>query len=254
MVFKLLTYNIHKGIGGIDRKYSLDRIVQVLAHYSPDIALLQEVDDGVPRSDGDRQVDLLASRLGYADSAYQPNVILRKGQYGNAILSRFPITDAMDCDLTVGPKKRRRAQIARLRVPDASDGRDVMVVNVHLGLAGMERKIQLRRLFQEDPIHRMHAAMPLIVGGDFNDVWNSLGEAIMRPRRMHAAPGNAMTFPAAFPIRRLDAIYYRGSIRSDRSYAGDVDVARKASDHRPLIAEFAFTDAKLSRGTKGTVV
>ena len=63
MRFRLLTYNIHKGIGGVDRRYRPERIVETIGHYEPDIVFLQEVDDGVPRSRRDRQVDLLAEAL-----------------------------------------------------------------------------------------------------------------------------------------------------------------------------------------------
>ena len=61
MHFRLMTYNIHKGIGGVDRRYRPDRIIETIAHCSPDIVLLQEVDDGVPRSRYHKQVDLLAT-------------------------------------------------------------------------------------------------------------------------------------------------------------------------------------------------
>ena len=64
MRFRLLTYNIHKGIGGIDRRYRPERVVEAIAHCQPDIVLLQEVDDGVPRSSHHRQVDLLGDALG----------------------------------------------------------------------------------------------------------------------------------------------------------------------------------------------
>src|SRR5580765_5233329 len=49
MRFHLVTYNIHKGIGGVDRRYRPERIVEALQHHRPDLVLLQEVDDGVPR-------------------------------------------------------------------------------------------------------------------------------------------------------------------------------------------------------------
>ena len=88
MRFRLMTYNIHKGIGGVDRRYRPERIIEVVEHCQPDILLLQEVDDGVPRSRLDRQVDTLGEALGYAHRAYQHNVSLRRGFYGNAILSR----------------------------------------------------------------------------------------------------------------------------------------------------------------------
>ena len=46
---RLLTWNIHKGIGGSDRRYAMYRIFDVIEAENPDIVLLQEVDSGVPR-------------------------------------------------------------------------------------------------------------------------------------------------------------------------------------------------------------
>ncbi len=41
---RLLSYNIHKGIGGRDRRYRLERIVDVIESENPDFICLQEVD------------------------------------------------------------------------------------------------------------------------------------------------------------------------------------------------------------------
>jgi endonuclease/exonuclease/phosphatase family metal-dependent hydrolase len=76
MRFRLITYNIHKGIGGVDRRYRLERIVDTLRHYDPDIVFMQEVADGMPRSRRHRQVELLGAELGLQHSAYQHNVEL----------------------------------------------------------------------------------------------------------------------------------------------------------------------------------
>ena len=108
MRLRLMTYNIHKGIGGIDRRYRPDRIMETVRHYEPDVVLLQEVDEGTPRSHHHRQVDLLGDALEMPYRVYQPNVRLKVGQYGNAILSRHPLTDMQDLDLTIPLKKRRR--------------------------------------------------------------------------------------------------------------------------------------------------
>lgn len=238
MKLKLLTYNIHKGIGGIDRRYRLDRIAEVISHYDPDIALLQEVDDGVPRSRGDRQVDLLASELGFEHSLYQPNVKLRRGAYGNAILSRFPSRESVDLELTVGPKKRRRAQIARFQLTDQGHSRTLVVANLHLGLAGFERRIQLLRLLKEQSIVGLSSATPCVIGGDFNDVWGAIGGRFMAPAGFLSAAKNQRTFPARAPLRSLDGIYYRGDCLVQSAFAGRLDAARHASDHLPLFAEF----------------
>ena len=90
MKLRALTYNIHRAIG-VDRRFRPDRIREILAHYDADVVLLQEVDDGAPRS---REMDLardLAGILDYPHYAVGHNVRLRRGRYGNATLSRYPI-------------------------------------------------------------------------------------------------------------------------------------------------------------------
>src|SRR5205085_12459322 len=46
---RIMTYNIHKGIGGVDRKYSPERVRDTIALFAPDFLLLQEVDEGAKR-------------------------------------------------------------------------------------------------------------------------------------------------------------------------------------------------------------
>ncbi|QDU57181.1 endonuclease/exonuclease/phosphatase family protein [Aeoliella mucimassa] len=238
MQVRILTYNIHKGIGGVDRRYRLPRIVEVIAHYEPDIVLLQEVDDGVPRSRGECQVEVLAEQLGFAHSIYQRNVTLKKGAYGNAMLTRFAIHESEDFELTVWPKKRRRAQIAKLTLHHEGHQRTLVVTNLHLGLAGYERRIQLRRLLDDSALARVHHHTPSLIGGDFNDVWGAIGKRLMVPAGYASATGLQRTFPARAPLRPLDNIYFRGDCQAVNGYAGRLAVARAASDHLPLLAEF----------------
>src|SRR6187549_3715027 len=61
---RILTWNIHKGIGGVDRRYDLGRTTAVIESAQPDIALLQEVAQGMPRLRLDDQVNLLATTFG----------------------------------------------------------------------------------------------------------------------------------------------------------------------------------------------
>jgi endonuclease/exonuclease/phosphatase family metal-dependent hydrolase len=241
MRFRLLTYNIHKGIGGLDRRYDLTRIVETIRHYQPDIALLQEVDDGAKRSRHERQVDLLAEAVELPHRAYQRNVRLRTvGHYGNAVLSRFALEEPEDLDLTIRFKKRRCALICRLHAHHAGHTRSIAIANVHLGMAGFERQIQLNRLLRCDRLRGMHYNTPLIIAGDFNDVWDNLGRRVMHPAGFELGSGHVRTFPAAAPLRRLDRVFYRGAIKATAAFAGHTGVARRASDHLPLIVDFEF--------------
>lgn len=233
-----MTYNIHKGIGGVDRRYALQRIADTLARYDPDVVLLQEVDDGVPRSHRDRQVDLLGDALGLRHRAFQANVRLREGSYGNAILSRFPLADVRDIELTVPLKKRRRALVAHGRLRFHDHTRTLLLCSLHLGLAGFERTVQLRRLLRDEVLVHTHQDTPVIVGGDFNDVYGNLGRRLLEPAGFQPAHGRLRTFPAILPLRPLDRICFRGALELVRSFAARSTLAKQASDHLPILAEF----------------
>jgi len=241
MHFRLISYNIHKGIGGVDRRYDLGRIIETINFYRPDIALLQEVDAGVPRSRHHQQVEILAEATGLTCFAFQRTVSLRVGHYGNAILSRFPLHDTAEIDLTFGPKKPRGALVARWRVPVGEHTKTLVLANVHLGLSGVERMVQLRRLLGASCLASLRARSPLVVAGDYNDVWSSLGRRVMFGCGFQAAGATIRTFPASMPLRPLDRVFYRGDLRAVGAFAGHTQLARRASDHLPLVVDFEFT-------------
>ncbi len=239
MRLRIVTYNVHKCIGGLDRRYDPARVVETLSHHQPDVVLLQEVDAFAARSNHDRQVDVLGDKLGFRHRIYFGNVKVRGGgEYGNAILSRFPILDARNIDLTIPPKKRRGAVHAKLRVRLPSGHlRTVHIYALHLGLSGIERKIQLRRFLASHPFATLDARAPIVLGGDFNDVWGTLGRKLLAPAGFRGATSTAATFPAYAPVRALDAIYVRGGLHLLHTERSRLGLARHASDHLPLLAE-----------------
>ncbi len=236
---RLLTYNIHKAIGGLDRRYRPERIRDTIAHYDPDIVCLQEVDEGVPRSNGHRQVDVLGDMVGLRHRTWFPNVKVRSGgQYGNAILSRFHLTQTENIDLTVGWRKRRSVLHARyrVRIPNGRKTRTVHVFNLHLGLSQSERKRQLQMFLECHPFAHLHHRTPVIVAGDFNDVFGTLGR-LLRPDGFVGTDEPVNTFPAYAPARALDSVYVRGDVEIRRLFRSQLKVAKAASDHLPLVAE-----------------
>jgi len=236
--FRLMTYNIHKGIGGVDRRYELGRIIDVISHYVPDIVFLQEVDEGVPRSKHDDQARRLADALQFPHSMFQNNVAVKNGHYGNAILCRYPLGDRLDLDLKVSIKKPRRALITRTTIPLDGRRRPLLLCNTHLGLSGFERSVQIKRILTREELNEQEC--PFIVGGDFNDVWSEHGRKLMFPLGFRCAVDRAKTFPAILPVRSLDAIYYRGDLELLDSFSGRIGAARQASDHLPVIADFLY--------------
>ena len=237
MRLRVLSYNIHKCIGGVDRRYEPERVAEVIHKLDADVLLLQEVDDGVPRSNHDSQVDLLGDLLGMKHRSWFPNVDVRGGgRYGNAILSRYPIIESSNIDLSIRFKKKRSVLHAVLRVRHDDVDRTVHLYNMHLGLARFERRIQLRRFLDSHPFQNLHHDTPIVVGGDLNDVYGGLGE-LLAPAGFRGIERRPLTFPAWGPVRALDAIFVRGDMDFMRLSRCDSDLARRASDHRPLVAD-----------------
>lgn len=238
MRLRVVTYNIHKCIGGIDRRYRPERIIATLAHYAPDIVMLQEVDAGAKRSRGDAQCDLLGEALGLRHRCWYPNVTVRGGgAYGNAVLSRFPTRAHDNLDLSLAGRKPRSVLHAVVRVRVGRRSRTVHVFNMHLGLRQDDRRRQLRRFLDCHPFAHMHAHTPVIVGGDLNDVYGTLGATLLVPAGFRALPSRLRTFPAYAPLRPLDAVFVRGQVQIRRAARGQIATARRASDHLPLVVD-----------------
>lgn len=234
---RILTWNIHKGIGGVDRRYQLERTIEILRDQEPDIALLQEVAQGMPRAHRHDQADLLAEVLEMPHVAHAPQHRFRIGGYGNAILSRWPLHDIHPLDLTVGRRKRRGALHATLRARVGGHSRTLVVWVMHLGLAGSERAQQLQRFLASHPFNGVHHRTPMIVGGDLNDVWGTLGPRFFEPAGFARAGSRWNTFPAWLPVRPLDGLFVRGDLAVRSCYVCRNEVAAQASDHLPLVAE-----------------
>jgi len=247
MKIKLMTYNIHRAIG-VDRRFRLERIEEIVRDHAPHLLLLQEVDRGVPRS---RRLDLaaeLAERLDYPHYAAGHNVWLKEGSYGNATLSRFEILAERNIDLTIGRHKRRGCQHTRLEVPHPSGPTTLDLFNMHLGLSARERTRQIERLVSSKEFLELPFRAPCIVGGDFND-WRSLLRPFLvdtckfksatdrsRGEIVRAIP----TYPSFAPQGPLDRIYYRGPWRLLTAYSCRHQMAKVASDHLPIIVELSL--------------
>lgn len=237
MRLRVLSYNIHKCIGGLDRRYEPSRVADVIRKLDTDVVMLQEVDAGVTRSRHDKQVDVLGEELGMPHRTWYPNVDVRGGgHYGNAILSRYPIIESANIDLTLRFKKRRSVLHGVIRVRHDDVDRTVHVFNMHLGLARYERRRQLDKFLASHPFAHLHHDTPIVVGGDLNDVYGGLGELLV-PAGFRGTDRRPLTFPAWGPLRALDAIFVRGDVDFLRLARCDSELARRASDHRPLVAD-----------------
>ena len=247
MRLRILTYNIHRAIG-LDRRFQPDRIADVLFHHDADIVLLQEVDDGAPRSQRLNLAKELAQLVDYPHFAVGHNVQLRTGRYGNATLSRHPILRERNIDLTIGRRKRRGCQHTTIDIEKrAGHVHRLEIFNLHLGLSPKERTQQIGKLVKSEEFRRLDSQQPTIVAGDFND-WRSLLHPIftqIRDFNCATQPddelsGALRTFPSFSPTGGLDRVYCRG-IKILRTRRCRLKVSRVASDHLAVIVDLQLS-------------
>ena len=233
---RLLTYNIHKGVGGVDRRYQLERICEVVLHEEPDIVLLQEVTKHARKFRNDDQGLLLAERLDAAVHLHQVNVHYRQGGYGNLLLSKWPLLSKHQVSLRLNRRKPRGAQIAVVNTPAGP----LHVVHSHLGLAEQERHWQIRHLL-EHPLFREGDPLPTIVAGDFNDWRNTLWRGALGAHgfaQITSPPLRFRSFPAFAPVGSLDKAFHRGGVVVRNAHIVRTKAAQRASDHLPLVIDF----------------
>lgn len=222
------SYNIHSCVG-LDRRRSPERIASVLRELDCDIYALQEVDNEPGDDDDSQQLEYLSEAM---EMAAVPGlrIVRHSGQYGNALLTRFPIISVHRHDLSYGRWLEPRGA---LDVELDVGGRALRVIATHLGLSRSERRFQWRQLLaaiaSSPPDH------PTIVLGDMNewfpragtlrDANKILGEALAPPEFPSFAPFLALT---RIWVRPVEAIVSLAVHRTQ--------LARRASDHLPLRA------------------
>jgi endonuclease/exonuclease/phosphatase family metal-dependent hydrolase len=235
-----MSWNIHRAIG-MDRKFAPERIVEVVRHHKPDILLMQEVDRGVPRS---RRLWLdheIAKACELPWHSWAQAHVLKVGSYGNATLSRFPIFKRKHLDLTITRKKRRAALYTRIRLP--GHYKDFHVFNWHLGLSALERQKQVHRLFRTGTWKSLRKNARVVLGGDTNDWRNLLFHKAVKREGLHAwsehrRRQHILTYPSPAPAGALDKFFWRGPLGDEHIHRSRMNLAKVASDHLPLLAEF----------------
>ncbi|USG67205.1 endonuclease/exonuclease/phosphatase family protein [Brevibacillus ruminantium] len=157
-LLRIVTYNI-RGCRNDAGFADPAAVASELASLQADVITLQEVDNGLPRSRFQNQVERIAQILGM-NYAYGPSLHLLVGTYGNAVLSVFPIQSADLLPLPSGLESR-----SVLKVTLNINGSPFDVYTTHLGLGAAERGRQ--SLFLSAYL-RKNSGNPAVLAGDFN--------------------------------------------------------------------------------------
>lgn len=193
-----------------------------------DVILLQEMNAG-----GTHRI-ARALEMGYV---YYPALFHRRARqdFGNAVLSRWPIVD--DAKLVLPHASRyagthRIATAATLRIGASR----VRVYSTHLGTVGDigsgRRRDQLRAILADAAAHPI-----VVIGGDLNET--TVGR--IAEEQGYVWPTRAG--PRTTRFGRWDHIFLKGLSSPDSLKAGTVGGGRGVSDHRPVWAVGLFRNA-----------
>jgi endonuclease/exonuclease/phosphatase family metal-dependent hydrolase len=236
---RVLTVNIHKGYNAFNRRFVLHELREAVRAVGSDLVFLQEVGGGSGPAGAaalGAQYEFLADEI-WSDHAYGRNAVAAGQDHGNAVLSRWAVLRSANHDVSLPGVEPRGVLHCVLARP--AGGAELHVMCVHLGLTEAQRRHQLARLCETVRLE-VPAAAPLIVAGDFND-WRSRADALLAPCGLgevfrHAQGRHARSFPARWPVLRLDRIYVRG-VAACRPLPMPRQPWTRLSDHAPLAAE-----------------
>lgn len=247
MKLKIATYNIQCGT---DYQKFLasdpeNRVYEINLNYVTDFIREQEIEvcclnEIAGKGRRGNQPEQIADALGYYyafANASSPGYLGEGGEYGNAIVSKYPILSCRTVPVTVPEEERapdgyyepRALLITELDV----NGKNVTAMTFHFGLTAPEQEKAVQTVLNE--IRDIN--MPLILAGDFNltpdsPYYTRIAEHLTDTSVL--TEGGRLTFPSVDPGSTIDYVFTNGAacpaVRSEV-----VDVAYY--DHRPIIVE-----------------
>ena len=229
---RVASYNVHRwaGVRG-GRQYEPDRACAVVEEIDADVLALQEV---LRPFEGDDPLRQLAQDLGF-HLAFVVTRLHKRGELGNAVLSRWPLSGALTIDLSFGRLERRAALAVRV----GDDERSLQVAATHLALVDRTRSRQVRHLLD----HPHLADGPAVLLGDMN-AWRPTKASRALDDHFRDRHHNAdwpASYPSVRPVLSLDRLYARGAeVVALETHTSDA--ARRGSDHLPIIGTLELDD------------
>jgi endonuclease/exonuclease/phosphatase family metal-dependent hydrolase len=231
---RLLTYNVHEAVG-TGRQQSYQRISEVIKEINPDIINLQEVDSEL--NEKKNQQSFLFETINETFEYYGIKgitMIRSRSAYGNAIFLKNKPLEIRRHDISFDNREPRGILDCMIQLNDST----LRVINTHFGLKKKERSSQIQILKQL--VVQKNENHPILLSGDFNE-WNSHSNNLKALREVMNMVPSEFTFPAKFPLFALDRIFYKGKIELLNSKRHKSPLSLSASDHLPIVAEFALT-------------
>jgi len=234
-ILRVMSYNIHhcnppskEKEGVID----VDAIANAIAQQKPDLVALQEVDVNTNRSGSINQAVLLATKL-KMNFYFAKAIDHDGGDYGVAILSRFPLSAQQTFMLPKNNNAKAEQRVLAIANAEIAKGVFIRFASTHLDAQRSEEN----RILQATAINRLIAKenLPLILAGDLNADPGSESIRIFDLNFTRTCNNCGFTIPVINPRKTIDHIGFKtGSPFKVTSH--EVIPERYASDHLPVVA------------------
>ena len=264
--FRVVAYNIAHGRGLAEsnwdggtlqaRTQRLDAIAKLLKELDADVVVLNEVDFDCSWSSHTNQARYLAEKSGYPHWVEQRNLDFRvlgwTWRFGNALLSKHPVTNAKPIDfpayakwesVLAGKKRGMSCDIGIIGTEKV-----IRVFPVHLSPRSERLRVQSCEAILREV---QNTKLATVVAGDFNstpkgwpvhsiEVSGHNAIALMDAcgklnRQQHASVNSeAFTFPANLPDRVIDWVFVPAKAKTHLHRV----VSSQLSDHLPVLSEF----------------
>lgn len=239
-VLKVMSYNIHMGIGAANR-YELEKIAEVIRDSGADIVGVQEIERFYDeRTNFEDQAERLAEMLGmhyaFQKTTWKSPVPESQGnerQFGHAVFSKYPIEAQRGRIYTAHGTHYRGLLETEIQV----NGETLYFYVTHWGLSEDERLSQAKQTLEWMGQREGHQ----IIVGDFNAEPESPEIALMLTKFHDAfdSADQAYTFKSTSPVKRIDYIFGSPTVKFDHAQV----LTSYASDHLPIVAEVTFEQA-----------
>jgi endonuclease/exonuclease/phosphatase family metal-dependent hydrolase len=242
---RIVTYNVHSCVG-LDGRLSPARIARVLAQCDADVVALQELDVMRSRTGRLDQAAEIARLLETEHRFFHPAISAADEQYGDAILSRLPMRLVRAAALPGTHLGSRLEPRGAIWVAVEWEGREVQIVNTHLGLLASERALQIETLLGDEWLEHPDCRGPVVFCGDLNLVPRSATfrrlSAKLRDAQTAVAGRRARnTWFSPLPLARIDHLFVRGGLEVVDVRVPRTGLTATASDHLPLVADLRWS-------------
>lgn len=232
---KVMTYNI-AGAAASTGVRSLPDLAEVIKKANPDLVAIQEVDAFTTRNGKDVHLARdLAALCGMDYWFFAKAMNFYGGEYGDAVLSKFPIKESEAYTLTGDWEGQHIETRSAARITVEVGGRDICFISTHLDHTDNGwRVIQANELIEIVK----GLDMPVIMGGDMNctptsDPMKTLYQELESPCKTNSCLGTYVGSKNA-----IDHLLYRSNDVLALSEYGVYFWADKESDHYPVGAIF----------------